>query len=73
MLRWRKARREEPIGTAAEPRLVRDGGVDPEQDALLAESVGLALLVVLETLAPAELRSCSTTCSTFPTKRSLPS
>ncbi|MFP2910671.1 sigma factor-like helix-turn-helix DNA-binding protein, partial [Pyxidicoccus sp. 3LFB2] len=32
----------------------REGGVNPEQEALLADSVGLALLVVLDTLAPAE-------------------
>jgi DNA-directed RNA polymerase specialized sigma24 family protein len=32
----------------------RESGTDPEQEALLADSVGLALLVVLETLAPAE-------------------
>jgi DNA-directed RNA polymerase specialized sigma24 family protein len=32
----------------------RDAGVDPEHEALLADSVGLALLVVLETLSPAE-------------------
>jgi len=56
MLRSRKARREEPLGGAhgPEPILSREGGVDPEHEALLADSVGLALLVVLETLAPAE-------------------
>jgi RNA polymerase sigma-70 factor (ECF subfamily) len=32
----------------------REGGIEPEQEALLADSVGLALLVVLETLVPAE-------------------
>ncbi|HEX5198500.1 MAG TPA: sigma-70 family RNA polymerase sigma factor [Actinoplanes sp.] len=50
MLRQRTARREDEYASddqpAAEP--------DPEQEALLADSVGLALLVVLETLAPAE-------------------
>lgn len=51
MLRSRRSRAEEPLeswtpGVAAEP--------DPAQDALLAESVGTALLVVLDTLSPAE-------------------
>jgi RNA polymerase sigma-70 factor (ECF subfamily) len=55
MLRSRKARREEPLG-AHLPELIvsREDGIDPEQEALLADSVGLALLVILETLAPAE-------------------
>jgi RNA polymerase sigma factor (sigma-70 family) len=55
MLRSRKSRREEPLG-AQLPELIvsREDGVDPEHEALLADSVGLALLVVLETLAPAE-------------------
>ncbi len=54
MLRSRKSRREEPL--EAQPRLVPayDDGTDPEQEAILADSVGLALLVVLETLTPAE-------------------
>ncbi len=61
MLRARTSRREEPLEEPLDAHLpdpiVRnaDGvGVDPEQEALLAEGVGLALLVVLETLAPAE-------------------
>ena len=55
MLRSRKSRREEPVGVQMpEPIASREGGTDPEQDALLADSVGLALLVVLEKLAPAE-------------------
>src|SRR6516162_762606 len=55
MLRSRKARREEPLGDhGPEPVASREGGGDPEQEALLADSVGLALLVVLETLSPAE-------------------
>jgi RNA polymerase sigma factor (sigma-70 family) len=55
MLRSRKSRREEPLGArVSEPMLSREDGTDPEQEALLADSVGLALLVVLETLAPAE-------------------
>ena len=55
MLRSRKARREEPLGAhAPEPIVRREDGIDPEHEALLAESVSLALLVVLEKLAPAE-------------------
>jgi RNA polymerase sigma-70 factor (ECF subfamily) len=53
MLRSRKARREEPLeAREAEPIIV--GGADPEQELLMADSVGLALLVVLQKLAPAE-------------------
>jgi RNA polymerase sigma factor (sigma-70 family) len=55
MLRSRNLRREEPIGVQLpEPIVDRAGGTDPEHEALLADSVGLALLVVLETLSPAE-------------------
>ncbi|MGH2988181.1 MAG: sigma factor-like helix-turn-helix DNA-binding protein, partial [Solirubrobacterales bacterium] len=39
---------------AQEPIISRDDEVDPEHEALLADSVGLALLVVLETLSPSE-------------------
>src|SRR5690348_13539147 len=53
MLRARTARREEPLG-APVPIVGRADGTDPEHEALLADSVGLALLVVLDTLAPAE-------------------
>ncbi|MFC9230794.1 RNA polymerase sigma factor SigJ [Streptomyces decoyicus] len=54
-LRMRKARREDPLGFhVPEPVVGRLDTADPEQEALLADSVGLALLVVLETLAPAE-------------------
>src|SRR5215210_7851363 len=53
MLRSRKTRREVPP-RLPEPIVSREGGIDPEQEALLADSVGLALLVVLETLTPAE-------------------
>src|SRR6266851_3547026 len=54
-LRSRKSRREEPLGAhVPDPIVTREGRIDPEQEALLADSVGLALLVVLETLAPAE-------------------
>jgi RNA polymerase sigma factor (sigma-70 family) len=55
MLRSRRSRREEPIGVhVPEPIVDRADGTDPEHEALLADSVGLALLVVLETLSPAE-------------------
>ncbi len=53
MLRSRKSRREGDL-RLPEPIVSREGGIDPEQEALLADSVGLALLVVLETLTPAE-------------------
>ena len=55
MLRSRKSRREEPWDALVpDPIISREDGVDPEHQALLADSVGLALLVVLDTLAPAE-------------------
>ncbi|RIL06809.1 MAG: RNA polymerase subunit sigma-70 [Proteobacteria bacterium] len=55
MLRSRRSRREEPIGAeATETSTARGEGADPEGEALLADSVGVALLVVLETLSPAE-------------------
>jgi RNA polymerase sigma factor (sigma-70 family) len=55
MLRSRKARREEPLEGRLPDLLVdRADGIDPEHEALLADSVGLALLVVLETLTPPE-------------------
>jgi len=55
MLRSRNSRREQPIGVRVpEPIIDREDGTDPEHEALLADSVGLALLVVLEKLAPAE-------------------
>ncbi|MGZ4178553.1 MAG: RNA polymerase sigma factor SigJ [Solirubrobacteraceae bacterium] len=55
MLRSRQSRREEPFGPhVPEPIVDPVAGVDPEHEALLADSVGLALLVVLETLGPAE-------------------
>src|SRR6266498_36793 len=55
MLRSRKSRREEPLGAhLPEPILSREEGIDPEHEAVLAGSVGVALLVVLDTLAPAE-------------------
>jgi RNA polymerase sigma factor (sigma-70 family) len=56
MLRTRRARREEYVGTWMPEPVVTpaDGAADPEYEAVLADSVGLALLVVLETLDPAE-------------------
>jgi RNA polymerase sigma factor (sigma-70 family) len=55
MLRARRSRREEPHGAQPpEPTLGDEGGIDPEREALLADSIGPALLVVLDTLAPAE-------------------
>lgn len=56
MLRTRKSRREDSLDDedAPEPPVDAQGGGNPESEALLADSVGIALLVVLEMLAPAE-------------------
>ncbi|MEV0386681.1 RNA polymerase sigma factor SigJ [Nonomuraea sp. NPDC050643] len=55
MLRSRRARREEPLeDRLPDPVISRADVTDPEQEVLLAESVGLALLMVLESLSPAE-------------------
>lgn len=55
MLRSRETRRERPLDQPARLSVVSDDQADdPEQQALLADSVGLALLVVLDTLSPAE-------------------
>ncbi len=55
MLRSRNSRREEPLGAyIPDPIMSREGEIDPEHEVLLADSVGLALLVVLDTLNPAE-------------------
>ena len=56
MLRSRVAHREEPLEetAAAEPVQHKSSAPNPEQEAILADSVGLALLVVLDTLTPAE-------------------
>jgi RNA polymerase sigma-70 factor (ECF subfamily) len=55
MLRSRNFRREEPLeASSPEPATDHEDEIDPEQEALLADSVGLALLVVLDTLNPAE-------------------
>jgi RNA polymerase sigma factor (sigma-70 family) len=54
-LRSRNSRREQPLGVhMPDPVVSRADGVNPEHEALLADSVGLALLVVLDTLTPAE-------------------
>jgi RNA polymerase sigma factor (sigma-70 family) len=59
MLRSRRSRREEPLGDppsacVPDPIVSREDGTEPEHEALLSDSVGLALLVVLQTLTPAE-------------------
>jgi RNA polymerase sigma factor (sigma-70 family) len=58
MLRSRESRREEALDPGAvhipDPIVSNAAGMDPEHEALLADSIGLALLVVLENLAPAE-------------------
>jgi RNA polymerase sigma factor (sigma-70 family) len=55
ILRSRESRREDPLDVhVPDPIISHESGVDPEHEALLADSVGLALLVVLETLTPAE-------------------
>jgi RNA polymerase sigma-70 factor (ECF subfamily) len=55
MLRSRKTRREGSLEThLPDPIVSPEGGIDPEQEALLGDSVGLAMLVVLDSLTPAE-------------------
>jgi RNA polymerase sigma-70 factor (ECF subfamily) len=55
MLRSRRTKREQPLDVhVPDPIVQRAESVEPEHEAVLADSVGLALLVVLETLAPAE-------------------
>ncbi|MFB7221990.1 sigma-70 family RNA polymerase sigma factor [Streptomyces sp. NPDC056227] len=55
MLRARESRREDPLAALVpETSVDQEDGRDPEEEALLADSVGLALLVVLDTLTPAE-------------------
>ena len=63
MLRSRARRREEPLGAhLPDPVVALTGALQPETEALLADSVGLALLIVLDTLhPPSDSRSCSTT------------
>ena len=54
MLQSRRVRREEPLVHVPDPIVSLDAEADPEQAALLADSVGLALQVVLDTLSPPE-------------------
>jgi RNA polymerase sigma factor (sigma-70 family) len=55
MLRSRRTRREAPLDPhVADPLVSSDAGIDPEQEAILGDSLGLALLAVLDTLTPAE-------------------
>src|SRR5215467_13580308 len=55
ILSARRSRREQPFAVHVPDPIINTGDrVDPEHEALLAESVGLALLTVLQTLAPAE-------------------
>ncbi|HEU5369768.1 MAG TPA: sigma-70 family RNA polymerase sigma factor [Ktedonobacterales bacterium] len=55
LLDARKARREESLEVSvSEPITSRESEIDPEQEALLADSVGLAMLIILDTLTPAE-------------------
>src|SRR5262249_27435292 len=56
LLRSRESRREEPLDAqqVTEPIMSGEGETDPEQETLLADAVGLALLVILDTLNPAE-------------------
>jgi RNA polymerase sigma-70 factor (ECF subfamily) len=54
MLRARTARREDPLDVHVPDPVVAPAADDPEQHALMADAVGLALLVVLDTLSPAE-------------------
>jgi RNA polymerase sigma factor (sigma-70 family) len=54
MLRTRTSRREEPLETHVPDPVITRADQNPESEAIVADSVGLALLVVLETLEPAE-------------------
>ena len=55
MLRSRRTRREAPLEAhVADPIVTPEAGIDPEQEALLGDSIGLALLAVLDALSPAE-------------------
>ncbi len=55
MLRARHVRRETPVGLhLPDPLISPDGALQPEEEAVLADAVGFALMVVLDTLAPAE-------------------
>jgi RNA polymerase sigma-70 factor, ECF subfamily len=61
MLRSRQSRREEALD-AEVVKPIADSKSNPEQEALLANSVGVALLVVLDTLSPAERVACAARC-----------
>jgi RNA polymerase sigma-70 factor (ECF subfamily) len=54
MLRARTARPEQPLDDTGPEQLATPDAVDPEQEAMLADSIGVALLVILQTLSPAE-------------------
>jgi RNA polymerase sigma factor (sigma-70 family) len=54
MLRTRESRREDPLDTRMPDPILSLDELDPEQEVLLADAIGLALLVVVQTLAPAE-------------------
>jgi RNA polymerase sigma-70 factor (ECF subfamily) len=55
MLRARKSRREESLHAhVPQPIIDREDGIDPEHQVILGDSIGLALIVLLDTLAPAE-------------------
>ena len=55
MLRSRRTRREAPLEVhVADPIVSHEAGIDPEQETLLGDSLGLALLAVLDALSPAE-------------------
>src|SRR5215216_3573815 len=75
VLRSRQARRQDALDPRVpDPVVMREDAVDPEEEALLADSVGMALLVVLDMLAPAErLAFVSMTCSACLSTRSRPS
>jgi DNA-directed RNA polymerase specialized sigma24 family protein len=76
MLRSRKRRGEEPLEAhLPDPIVDRAEGIDPEHEALLSDSLGLALLVVLETLTPhtaAGLRAARNVLSSLRADRSHP-
>jgi RNA polymerase sigma-70 factor (ECF subfamily) len=54
MLRARRARQEAPLDERLPEPVITQEGTDPEEEALLADAVGVAMLVVLDTLSPAE-------------------
>jgi len=72
VLQARKARAEQPAGLRIpDPVVSREGQVDPEQEALLADSIGLALSLCLRGWIPPNASpSCCTICSTCPSRRS---